>query len=103
MRGRVAGTFAGMVALLIAVPAHAETRRCRRDPIAQPGKQAPAPGELRQRGGVDSLRPALRTGAPGADRLRRLAVGGRAAPPAGTVVRFRSATAPAACACGSRS
>ena len=43
VRGRVAGTLGGMVALLIAVPAHAETGgvggSVPPDPIVQPGQQ----------------------------------------------------------------
>lgn len=90
MRGRVAGTLGGMVALLIAVPAHAETGgvggNVPPDPIVQPGQRTlPSNGGG---GGLGSIPAGAPTGRP-VLTLFNVSPAAVAAAGTGTVVRFQ--------------
>ena len=94
MRGRVAGTLGGMVALLIAVPAHADTGgvggNVPPDPIVQPGQQTVPPngGSGSGGGSLDSIPAGAPTGRP-VLTLFNVSPASVSASAGGTVVRFQ--------------
>ena len=103
MSGRVAGTFAGMVALLFAVPAFAETGGGGGD--VPPNRRCPAATGPRSNGGrgrrhAISSAPRTRTRRPVLTLFSATASEVNAGRP---VVRFQVRDRSAGCACGSRS
>ncbi len=88
MHGRVAGTLVGVIALFIAVPAHAQSV-VPPDPIEQPGQQElPTAGTGAEGGGIGSVPAGAPTGRP---QLTLFNVSPSGVSPAvsGTIVRFQ--------------
>ena len=86
MRGRVAGTFMGMVALFIAVPAHAAAARCR--PIRSCSRDSSRRRRPRLGGGIGSTPAGAPTGRP-VLTLFNVSPSAVAPTAGGTVVRFQ--------------
>jgi murein DD-endopeptidase MepM/ murein hydrolase activator NlpD len=88
VHGRVAGTLVGVIALLIAVPAHAQSV-VPPDPIEQPGKQEPPPQGTSPGGSsIGSIPDGAPTGRP-VLTLFNVSPSAVSATASGTVVRFQ--------------